>query len=979
MTHIFISYSRKDLTYAEKLTSALEKNSLKIWIDKKSIPKGEELTKEIYGGIEKAAAFLFLVSPDSMQSNWCNKEFAYAVKNGKRIIPIVIRDTDLSSDNKTSNRNCIFCRAEQDDFVQGIKEIVDTIYTDYEWVKYHTELQVKAVRWKQSHEEISLLMRGKELKVAEEKLGIPRRGKDLKPTVLQQEFVSASRKHETKRQRLLLTGLFTGLTVALALFVIAVLAFIFGRNQQLIAEKEAVAKATAQSAAQSQGEIASGRELASQAQLLPLYGNSMIVSGLLSIEAANLDSSIQVQQSLSRVANSIGNPIERYSLENTILSGAISLDGKFIAAGDAKGNLNIWDAKTDQIIANYQHKGSVLSIAFSPIENKVLSIGNDLVVWDLTTGKVLLQLDEPTSIFQSALFSADGNTIIALSELDNDQNTLIAIDLLSGNIISRFVFDGTAPKLSLSQQNSWAVIAQNYDNEKLRLQVWDWRREQKVAEKDFDVTYNVYGYQIDNSKILSVDSDVTVVMWDVYTGNNILSGEVCKSAIRTMILSTNAEKVAIGCDEGTIKVLDTQNLNELMSVSQDENTDDLTFNPVFAMGFNADASRLITGGSDGTAIVWDIETQTELARMPHEGSIQQVAFNPVENWVISWGRETMITAWIPANGLSTLPIVQEHAIQALSFDPEGNLLVASYGGNIQKWDISRQQMLLGNNVSMLTLMPVVFSRDGSLMISDTDDNIVRVFNVTSGKEISSVAHIDWVDSISIDDNNKYIISGSPAAGYLQWDPSNGSVLNTIDLSTFPPILSPDGLMLGYSIYGENQSVQDLIISDFRNGSVLRSIVDGNNPIVFSPGNSMVAFTNHDFQTLRVWNISENQEYFSATHAGKITLMSFSPDGKFIVTTGTDSVVHVWQIEDGNEVANLIAPSKVNALTFSPDNRFIVYSYDNIVYTWYWRINDLKEMLCLRLPRNLTSSEWIEYFGTGTPYRTTCQNLPTEVQ
>jgi len=147
MSHIFISYSRRDLDFAQKIVDALGDNNLDTWIDWKSIPKGEDWEQEIYLGIEEADAFLFLISPDSVASEMCNKEIANAVKNGKRILPIVLRDTDPKIIHfEISKRNWIFCRDRQDDFNKAIEEIRKTIHTDYEWLKYHTELQVKALK-----------------------------------------------------------------------------------------------------------------------------------------------------------------------------------------------------------------------------------------------------------------------------------------------------------------------------------------------------------------------------------------------------------------------------------------------------------------------------------------------------------------------------------------------------------------------------------------------------------------------------------------------------------------------------------------------------------------------------------------------------------------------------------------------------------------------------------------------------------------
>src|SRR6266487_5458723 len=101
MSHIFISYSRKDFDFAKKIVDALATNNLDTWIDWKSIPKGEDWEQEIYRGIEEADAFLFLISSDSVISQMCNKEIAHAVQNGKRILPIFISQADVGEVNKS--------------------------------------------------------------------------------------------------------------------------------------------------------------------------------------------------------------------------------------------------------------------------------------------------------------------------------------------------------------------------------------------------------------------------------------------------------------------------------------------------------------------------------------------------------------------------------------------------------------------------------------------------------------------------------------------------------------------------------------------------------------------------------------------------------------------------------------------------------------------------------------------------------------
>ena len=167
MISLFISYSRKDSEFARKLTEAFKSQKWEFWIDWEDIPPTVDWWKQIEGGIEEAAIFLFLVSPDSSRSTVCRQEIEHAVKNGKRLIPIVVRDVNgEEAPSILGHLNWIFFR-ESDDFQIAFEKLTTAIKTDYEWVQVHSQLQNKALEWERSNQDTSFLLRGTELHAAE--------------------------------------------------------------------------------------------------------------------------------------------------------------------------------------------------------------------------------------------------------------------------------------------------------------------------------------------------------------------------------------------------------------------------------------------------------------------------------------------------------------------------------------------------------------------------------------------------------------------------------------------------------------------------------------------------------------------------------------------------------------------------------------------------------------------------------------------
>ncbi len=69
-----------------------------------------------------------MLSPDSIKSEVCNWEVDHAVKNGKRMIPVVCRDVDYREVRKElASLNWIFFRSDGDDFNAAMKLLLKAL------------------------------------------------------------------------------------------------------------------------------------------------------------------------------------------------------------------------------------------------------------------------------------------------------------------------------------------------------------------------------------------------------------------------------------------------------------------------------------------------------------------------------------------------------------------------------------------------------------------------------------------------------------------------------------------------------------------------------------------------------------------------------------------------------------------------------------------------------------------------------------
>lgn len=89
MKRVFVSYSRRNKNFAERIARDLSDAGLDVWVDWRQIQAGELWQNEIYRGIERSEMLVVCLSPDSVASQWVQREVNTAREQGKFIIPVM--------------------------------------------------------------------------------------------------------------------------------------------------------------------------------------------------------------------------------------------------------------------------------------------------------------------------------------------------------------------------------------------------------------------------------------------------------------------------------------------------------------------------------------------------------------------------------------------------------------------------------------------------------------------------------------------------------------------------------------------------------------------------------------------------------------------------------------------------------------------------------------------------------------------------
>jgi len=220
MSDVFISYSRKDSAFVQRLNTALVGDQRLVWVDWQGIPAGEDWWNEIKLGIENAETFVVVISDNWLKSQICHQELEYARDHNKRILPVIHQQItndietqvkgewmdkpyeQLARDNWSNLGHLNWIIIDSDAvFEKGFERLLQAIDEDQPHLKAHTRYLRRALEWKRSNENPSFLLLGDDLTFAEQWRKIADEQNKLpKPTDLQHRYIMASRASNDETQ-----------------------------------------------------------------------------------------------------------------------------------------------------------------------------------------------------------------------------------------------------------------------------------------------------------------------------------------------------------------------------------------------------------------------------------------------------------------------------------------------------------------------------------------------------------------------------------------------------------------------------------------------------------------------------------------------------------------------------------------------------------------------------------------------------------
>lgn len=319
---------------------------------------------------------------------------------------------------------------------------------------------------------------------------------------------------------------------------------------------------------------------------------------------------------------------------------------------------------------------------------------------------------------------------------------------------------------------------------------------------------------------------------------------------------------------------------------------------VVSVAFSANNLWLATASYDGSVRVWDRRSPSfpvkPLVFETGTDALFGAAISPDSRWLIAYGRRERAWVW-PLDDPQAKPQMLKTTgdIQRAGFTPDSRwAVIAETTDPLRMWRLSPQ---------MTEGQPVLV---GGESMDQALARKIREYEATSMSRPKSTSFEEFWLSVMVQTAHTpdFRWSASMAAGRAP---------SLHDLTSSDP-REPVAVLAGYS------------------ERLLHRIA------VSRTGEWVAALSSDEAQTIHLWRIgpkTASKPFKLSGHTGKVSVLDFSPDGRWLVSGGADQTVRVWDLA---HAAPLVAPTVlqghpggVHAIAFSPDGHWLATGSDSL--------------------------------------------------
>jgi RNA polymerase sigma factor (sigma-70 family) len=397
--------------------------------------------------------------------------------------------------------------------------------------------------------------------------------------------------------------------------------------------------------------------------------------------------------------------------------------------------------------------------------------------------------------------------------------------------------------------------------------------------------------------------------------------------------SPDGKSVATGSHLGTIRIWEAATGKLLREFKAQTGVASLAYSP--------DGKVLASSCWYGPILLWDPETGKQVRALKgFDGHTSTVTFSPDGKTLASGGKDKNVRLWDVDTGAQT-GLLEGHKdeVRCVAFSPDGGSVVScSLDKTVRIWDAKtgkERRQFEGHDAAVQS---VAYAPDGKTIASGGNDSMIRVWDAKTGERLHEAKHIGWVESLAFSSDGKSLAASTGWGGQVhcwdvegKWDKPRWSARN---LQSLRVSFSGDGKKLAAGSWHNTVRIWDTATGKEEGAARAPGHEGWVYDLCFLPEGKTLISAGSDGRII-VWDAGSGREVRRMEgHQSLVWCLAISPDGKTLASGSDDQTVRLWDLATGKEVRQFKSAGAVKSVAFSPDGaRLASASGEDLYPTW----------------------------------------------
>jgi len=296
---------------------------------------------------------------------------------------------------------------------------------------------------------------------------------------------------------------------------------------------------------------------------------------------------------------------------------------------------------------------------------------------------------------------------------------------------------------------------------------------------------------------------------------------------------------------------------------------------VKSVAISSDNKYIVSASADKTIKIWNLKTGKLIKTLKgHIGSVNSIAISSDNKYIVSGSgarytfsnnNDPTIKIWNLKTGKLIKTLDACCLTYSVTISNDNKYIVASNNVDARIWDLKTGKLIKILNKYYGDINSVGISADNKYIVSGSNDKTIKIWDldetvkitwdIKTGELIKSIKGDNWVYSVAISSDSKYIVSGSSDDTIKIWNLNTGKLIKT-----------------------------------------LKGHIGSVNSVAITKDNKYIVSGSSD-NTIKIWNLNTGKLIKTLKgHSNTVYSVAISSDNKYIVSGSDDKTMKIWDLQ-----------------------------------------------------------------------------------